>query len=185
MSCWKRFTRKLWRLATISGHERRLLVRAALLVLVVSWGLRLLGFRRYWQILNRHARATSPANERRTDSAELVTGTSRMVEIASRNLIPRPNCLARSMGLWSLLRRRGVPVDLQIGVRKVADNLEAHSWVSLEGRILNDTGDVGSRFKAFPNVSEALASLFPTSRPLRLSEGKGHPGSRASLGERP
>jgi hypothetical protein len=48
-----------------------------------------------------------------------------------------------------LLRRRGIAGDLRIGVRKEAGRFEAHAWVELGGRVLNDNEDVGERFAAF------------------------------------
>jgi hypothetical protein len=42
-------------------------------------------------------------------------------------------CLPRAVVVWALLRRQSIDGELTIGVRKAADDLEAHAWVELDG----------------------------------------------------
>lgn len=42
-------------------------------------------------------------------------------------------CLPRSLTLWTLLRRRGVPADLVIGVDPGKPGIGAHAWVNIAG----------------------------------------------------
>ena len=51
-----------------------------------------------------------------------------------------------------LLRERGVPADLRIGVSKEAPDeaLLFHAWVEVEGQVVNDSTDVADRFAPFP-----------------------------------
>ena len=45
--------------------------------------------------------------------------------------------MTRALALMLLLRRRGYPAELRIGVRPSGeDRLDAHAWVEGEGRIL-------------------------------------------------
>lgn len=50
--------------------------------------------------------------------------------------LPRPwrkTCLTRSVVLFHLLRRSGVPVELCIGVKREQDGMAAHAWLVREG----------------------------------------------------
>lgn len=55
-------------------------------------------------------------------------------------------CLARSLALWWLLRRRGIVAYLQLGVRTRQGHLDAHAWVTHEGRVLADSESVWTEF---------------------------------------
>ena len=62
------------------------------------------------------------------------------------------------MVLWWLLRRAGIAGELHIGGRKSGPRFEAHAWVELEGKVLNDSADVHihyARFDAPIAASEA------------------------------
>lgn len=59
----------------------------------------------------------------------------------------RPKCLAKSVALHRLLDRSGIPGSrIRIGVRRVADDLVAHAWVTLGGTILGDDPAFVGRF---------------------------------------
>src|SRR5207249_10712960 len=62
-----------------------------------------------------------------------VARTVWLVEIAGRFCLPRPTCLAKALVVFSLLRRRGLPAELVIGVSKTRGLLEGHAWVELGG----------------------------------------------------
>ncbi len=49
-------------------------------------------------------------------------------------------CLQRSSVTAVLLRRRGVPAKMIIGVQRLP--LKAHAWVEVEGRVANDKSSV-------------------------------------------
>jgi hypothetical protein len=76
------------------------------------------------------------------------------VEVAARRGPWPANCLQRSLVLWFLLRRRGMPADLRIGVRRTPNTrtggpLLFHAWVEQEGMVLNDAADMRERFATF------------------------------------
>jgi hypothetical protein len=48
----------------------------------------------------------------------------------------RATCLKKSLVLLRILRRRGIPAELRLGVRKVQDELNAHAWIDCEGHTL-------------------------------------------------
>ncbi len=47
-------------------------------------------------------------------------------------------CLARSLTLWTLLRRRGVETELRVGYRKRDEKIEGHAWLEYEGVSINE-----------------------------------------------
>lgn len=51
----------------------------------------------------------------------------------------RLSCLPRSLALCRLLRERGYPAEVKIGVRREAGRLRAHAWVELRGELLGET----------------------------------------------
>ena len=73
---------------------------------------------------------------------------ARMEAAAARHLPFQPNCLEQSLALWWLLRRRGIPADLRIGVRKDAANFEAHAWVEAGGSGIERIGRRTHPFRA-------------------------------------
>ena len=54
--------------------------------------------------------------------------------LPSRCCLPRPTCLAKAVVASGFLRRRGLAVEIVIGVTRDADSLLAHAWVEHSGR---------------------------------------------------
>jgi hypothetical protein len=81
-----------------------------------------------------------------------------LVAIAARALPRRPGCLAASLALQSILRRRGVASALRLGVRTVGTELDAHAWVEADGRVLFDIGEREAAYWAF---EQPIASRRP------------------------
>lgn len=52
-------------------------------------------------------------------------------------IFPRP-CLRQSLALYRTLIRMGYPVEIKFGVHKDGNDLQAHSWVTLEGKPVAD-----------------------------------------------
>jgi hypothetical protein len=51
-------------------------------------------------------------------------------------------CLSRSFALWTLLRRRGLETQLQIGYRKKDGKFEGHAWLEYQGNPINEAPGV-------------------------------------------
>ena len=75
--------------------------------------------------------------------AEIVTLTNRDFSFY------QAPCLAESLTLWGLLRCKGIPADLLLGVRTITGPFESHAWVEYEGIVLNDTEKVGKIYEPF------------------------------------
>jgi hypothetical protein len=153
MGRWRRF----WQL---EPPARGYLVEALLLLPIVRLVMGLLGFGRCQRLLNRLVPGSVfPANLS-TEILEKSRRVACMVRAASIYGLFRATCLPQSLTLWWMLRRRRIPVEIFIGVRKDDQRLEAHAWVELCGTVLNDSDDVHQRFAAFDgSVSQVRAEL--------------------------
>jgi Transglutaminase-like superfamily len=110
-----------------------LLFQAALVVAAVRLGLWMLPFRRLRAGMARLA--TAPPLLRPGEGAS-TDEIARAVARASR-YVPRASCLTQALATQALLRWRGIPAHLHIGVAKAAEGrLEAHAWVESQGRIV-------------------------------------------------
>ncbi|HRV95312.1 MAG TPA: lasso peptide biosynthesis B2 protein, partial [Anaerolineae bacterium] len=119
--------------------------QALLLLPALVVGLRLLGLRRTQAWLARFSRPGAPPAQPAPDAQRLAY----LVGAAAAHGPYRATCLPQALAVWWLLRRRGLTGEVRIGVRKVANNFEAHAWVEHQGIALNDTADVGLRFAPF------------------------------------
>ena len=93
--------------------------------------------------------------------AEIAKETAFALSLAIRLGPWGPRCLTRSVALAWLLKRRGIPFILRIGVPRGTTvgqegepiSFSAHAWVEHAGIVLNDRQDVVSRFSAFDTGS--------------------------------
>jgi Transglutaminase-like superfamily len=140
---WRRFHR-------LRGGERSVVLEAAGALLATWLGLRLIGYRRLTSLLVRllPAKIHSPEGLR-TETAVSARQISGLGMAAARNLPLRTNCLEQSLALWWVLERRGIAAELRIGARKDADHLEAHAWLELDGKVLNETAEEHLHFVPF------------------------------------
>ncbi|MGH9690435.1 MAG: lasso peptide biosynthesis B2 protein [Candidatus Acidiferrales bacterium] len=138
MQTWRRFL-------GLSHFERRIVLESAVTLISTRVGLHVTGFRRWKGLLLRltPSMVTDPAT---TCFARIIARTLAATE---RHLFFRANCLERSLALWWLLRRRGIPAELRIGGRKENDQFEAHAWVEWNGAVLSEPGDDHLHFVAF------------------------------------
>jgi transglutaminase superfamily protein len=149
--------RRLTRFLQLDRADRWILIQSVLLLPLVAVLLRMIGLARCWALLQRaggkQTGAFAADDPARTSQQ---ARTVRMVDIAARHLPWQPSCLPRSLVLWFLLRRQGVPAELRIGVRKSDRQLEAHAWVEVDQRVVNDTPDIAAEYPPFENIAAAL-----------------------------
>jgi|SRR5579864_462002 len=143
MNAWVRFCK-------LSARERRdFFLGLLVLPAAVIW-LRVSAFQSVQQASEKWRRDAALTNRR--DDARIFTESqdaSCMLDVASRRGLVRGNCLSRSVALCWLLRRRAIPAQLRIGARKNGNQLEAHAWVEVAGRAVNDSDDVRTRYAPF------------------------------------
>lgn len=104
------------------------------------------GYRRTMQLLSARVQRPGPSDnsavvpDRVAEIASAVTTVARLTPFRSR-------CLARSITVWLLCRRRGHDTEVLIGVAPPeGGRLLAHAWVEHRGVPLNDTADVRTRY---------------------------------------
>lgn len=61
----------------------------------------------------------------------------------------RGRCLSRSLALYGVLRRHGIPSTIQIGVRRDQGDFAAHAWVEVNARPVNAGRGVRDRHAVF------------------------------------
>lgn len=148
-----------WRkLRQLSRFERRMLLKAVLLLPVIGIALRLFGFKRLQSIMIRLTLETKILSLVPKETLPDVKKTARMTRIAAVYGPYRGKCLEQSLALWYLLRRQGIKSDLRIGARKEKNRFEAHAWVEFMGRPLNETESVYQRFTPFNQAIIPLES---------------------------
>ena len=142
--------RKLQRL---SADQRWLLAQALVLLPLTLLGVYAVGVKRWQRALDRlfaGRRSTKHSvaignDEAASERARLI---ARMVRIAAEYGIYRANCLQQSLVLWWLLRRESIESEIRFGARKEESQLQAHAWVVVGGRALNEDNGVHQTFCA-------------------------------------
>ena len=145
-------------LTRLSPGEWVVLVQAMVAIPIVTLMLKRRGLQRTQRFLTRlSGRAPKP-----TQGAEEAQRWSRMVGIAGAYGIYRPNCLQRSLVLWTILRRRRFDPDLRIGVAPPNDGegLRFHAWIEVGEEVVNDRPDIAAEFRPFADPVDASLGAF-------------------------
>jgi hypothetical protein len=148
--------RRLWRTwRTLTPDGRQVALECALLIPIFVLLLRHIRLATTLHYLSHtlppRARPQSP-----TTPPELVAQITDAV--AAR--LPLPvTCLHRATTTWWLLRRRGIPAVVQIGVRRADGRFDAHAWVEVEDRPLAQRADIATQFTPIAQGSHLGARL--------------------------
>lgn len=124
-------------------------LRAWLLLPAVAIGLRVAGLHAVRRRLA--SRAVRSAN-RPVQAQDL----SRAVSVAARTCVAGRSCLSRALVLESMLRSRGVPAQLEIGVRRRDSGIDAHAWVSVKGIPVPGQPGLAADFARFDGLQARL-----------------------------
>lgn len=122
------------------------LITAFVMLGLSNLTLRFLGFAK----AVRWARRVAGTAER-PGSAAIVPEVCRRVALAAVFFPGRARCLEQSLALYLLLRRRGVPAELRLGVQPYP--FHAHAWVELNGAPLNELPEIVSEFVPLPDFA--------------------------------
>lgn len=119
--------------------DAKMTVQAVLIFVVLDIGFRLLGFPRVFLLVERWGQrrvdVASPAEQRAN-----VRSTLEAVRTATRYYYRRRlDCLPRALAIFVLLRSRGVPATLRIGVKRYP--FGGHAWVECLGEVLGEATD--------------------------------------------
>ncbi len=117
------------------------------MIALTDLALRRIGFARSVALARRFGkqRPEPPA------ASELAEQTCRRLALAATFYPGRARCLEQSLALYVLLRRRGVPVKLKLGVQPYPFN--AHAWVELNGAPLNERAETIRQFVPFQDFA--------------------------------
>lgn len=122
----------------MEAADRRLLVEAVVLLGVARLAILLMPFSRVARRLGRHMGETPVTQP--LEATELSRRVQRAVHLAAGNLPWESVCLPRAIVAKLMLRRRGVPSTLYLGVQREA-KMTAHAWVRAGEVVV--TGDAG------------------------------------------
>jgi hypothetical protein len=137
--------RKLRRYFGLTGPERRLLIRSALILGMMRLALKLLPFRSLVRFLDQMTR--DPRGQREPTAWAPDRLTWAVTVVAPYVLGARP-CLAQALTVQLLLRRRGHPARLCFGVARGAwGEMLAHAWVESSGQVM--IGGTASELQRF------------------------------------
>ena len=140
---------RLWRrFEALSPTDRLLFLKLWSMLGGVSLLLRVLDFQRARRFLVHFLPAAKSLAAIPEDAMSYALRVGLVVRIAGRHVPTNGSCLRQSLLVWWLLRRRGLPAELRIGVSQ-SGGFAAHAWVELEGQPVNDSADVAIRFVAF------------------------------------
>lgn len=85
---------------------------------------------------------------------EQVKQVIKLSEVAGRFHIRKMNCLRRCISQEKMLEKRGFKTRMHIGVRFEEEKLKAHAWLTLQGKVINDSADVSTRYSELKGISE-------------------------------
>jgi len=146
---------RLRRFSALERPARGLFLRAVVLLPLVALSLRWRGFRETQAALQRFLPKANPEPDAALAS-KITALTAHMVNAADRHGLVHPSCLAKSLTLWWLLGRQGIPSQLRIGTRKEKEKFEAHAWVERDGTALNEPDEPHHHYAAFDASLSAL-----------------------------
>jgi hypothetical protein len=142
-------THPIIRFITLPFRDKRILVSAAVRLVLIATMLRLLGFRQASRVIGGMEAKGRVKDQELSLTISTAYQTNRMLLVASRQLPIETNCLSRSMTLCWLLRASRVPCKLCFGAKREGAHLKAHAWVEVEGIVVNDQPDVASTYPSF------------------------------------
>ena len=120
MSSWQK-------LRALSRSDWSVLLGCAWVIPAVEFNLRWRSPRRWLPTVSDSV--LPPASPACSAAADRV---AHLVDAVYRRLPLEPTCLTRSLVLYRLLRTRGIPCQLRIGLRKNQEALEGHAWTEID-----------------------------------------------------
>jgi hypothetical protein len=130
-------TRQIITFRALRGDDRFLAAEAAVLVVLLRVGLRLLSFVSVRRLVDRYSSwHQAPAG---LWAHETIGRIAAAVTAVARRLPSGTTCLVEALAVEAMLRRRGFEPTLQFGTRRPGSGatlLEAHAWVECAGSVV-------------------------------------------------
>ena len=115
-------------------------IQVLFVFVLLDAGLRVMGFPRVFRFVKWWGRYRPITAASLVDQRTMVSRTVGAVRRATRYYYrPQLDCLPRALTIFVLLRGRGVPATLSIGVKRYP--FGAHAWVDCLGGVLDDKID--------------------------------------------
>lgn len=92
--------------------------------------------------------------ETKTSLPEQVKLIIKLSETAGRFHFRKMNCLRRCLTQQKMLSKRGFNSRMHIGVSIEENKLKAHAWLTLQGKVINDSEDVLNRYSELKVINE-------------------------------
>jgi hypothetical protein len=145
---------RLAKFARLSWPDRLLFLEAALWLGIARLAILLIPFRWIALLLGKHM-AESPVSMEPTHRS-LAEHVSWAIRTASRHVPWKSRCLVQAMAVKGMLRLRGIPSTIYMGLAKDEDdNLKAHAWLRSGDMVVVGTPGV-DRFSVVSTFSEEL-----------------------------
>ena len=164
----RRMLRLARRASTLSATEWRDLVQAQWSLVVAHAIVR---WRPIGSLAIPIAHGPEPSDAPRLAEAQCV---ARAVSRAARFGLLRARCLVQAVALSRMLRARGIPgAVVRIGVRRTANEFDAHAWVELNGVALGEVDVHVRSFEVLTTVGLLAERSAPQANPRTGSERVG------------
>ena len=125
------------RFRSLPSSDRDLFLVALVAIVSVRVGLWATSFRR----LRRSVARIAPRHGRPDPTPGEADRIGWAVGSAAR-FVPNATCLPRALAAEAILRRRGHPAHLRLGVTRDEGGVQAHAWVESYGRVVVGDGDL-------------------------------------------
>jgi len=125
------------RFRSLPPSDRGLFLIALMALASVRLGLRLTTFRRLRDSVGRIARPRGSPDPTPGEADRIGWAVG-----SAARFLPDATCLPQALAAEAILRRRGHPADLRLGVTRDANGVEAHAWVESYGRVIVGDGEL-------------------------------------------
>ena len=134
--------------AQLSPLERRLLVQAWMVLLIIYFALRVMPFNTILAACQRASFAQQSVPERTMSVSALRLAW--LMDVASRYSVVTATCLNQALALSWLLSRHDMSATLRIGVSRSMGHLTAHAWIEQNGQIILGVAQAETHTPLFP-----------------------------------
>ena len=139
--------------------EWTILLYALVLLPVVTWTGRVLGYRAAKRLLA----CLTPLHFSRLDRtkrAQMVQASmmTDLVAVAAERSFSIVPCWLRALVLYRLLQRQRIRSEIRFGVVRKGKGIQAHAWVELDGRVFDPSGNCAEFYVAALTSAIALRS---------------------------
>jgi len=156
-------TSKISKLFSLSFNEYKILLKSWILYAKWDWRVSKQSYKK-WQ---KHVVSQTASPELETNTSANCNDVNKTLaiinlnEMAGRNHYKHMNCLRRCLSQKELLNSFNIETKLHLGVKFVDGKLAAHSWLSSNNQIINDSAEVISTYKELKtsNDQSTLALL--------------------------